>query len=44
MNRLFFKTIKAQALMLAAGLALSGAVMVAQDAAPAQGQRSDGQI
>jgi hypothetical protein len=44
MNKLLLNRFKTQAVALVAVLAFSSAVLVAQDAAPASGQRSDGQI
>src|ERR1019366_8017043 len=44
MKQLLLKSIKAPALILTAAMALSGAVLMAQNAPPVQGQRSDGQI
>src|ERR1035437_10330569 len=44
MNKLLLNRFKTQAVALVAVLAFSSAVLMAQDAAPASGQRSDGQI
>jgi len=44
MNRTLFKRVIAQALACASVVVLGGAVALAQDAAPASGARSDGQI